>query len=192
MAGVVLLHRYLAIDCVCTHKKSMRIRWLADLASFQIDYNEQTQRYCVGSQQLSRSFCVMGCIMKMSPSTTAGKRVWPSTRYAFFLLLSRGRTSISPIDTTLFDPVQEEAVTDALKRILRNFANLLANCLYDKEYAKVCLRPLSVTWYPFLTNPTRKWSRFKYRHQHSTGPSSRAFRSPYRQYFRYWSVEHWT
>ena len=33
---------------MCTHKKSTRIRWLADLASFQIDYNKQTQRYCVG------------------------------------------------------------------------------------------------------------------------------------------------
>jgi len=38
----------LAIDYVCTHKKSMRIQWLADLETFQIDYNEQTQRYCVG------------------------------------------------------------------------------------------------------------------------------------------------
>jgi len=40
---------------------------------------------------------------------------------------------------------KKEAVTDALKRTLCNFSNLLGNCLYDKEYAKVCLR---------LFNPT--------------------------------------
>ena len=31
---------------------------------------------------------------------------------------------------------RKEAVTDALKRALRNFGNLLGNCLYDKEYTK--------------------------------------------------------
>jgi DNA repair and recombination protein RAD52 len=31
---------------------------------------------------------------------------------------------------------QKEAVTDATKRALRAFGNLLGNCLYDKEYAK--------------------------------------------------------
>ncbi|TEB20606.1 recombination protein Rad52 [Coprinellus micaceus] len=31
---------------------------------------------------------------------------------------------------------KKEAVTDAIKRALRNFGNLLGNCLYDKSYAQ--------------------------------------------------------
>lgn len=29
---------------------------------------------------------------------------------------------------------KKEAVTDAIKRTLRNFGNVLGNCLYDKQY----------------------------------------------------------
>ena len=32
------------------------------------------------------------------------------------------------------DKAKKEAVTDALKRALRNFGNLLGNCLYDKAH----------------------------------------------------------
>lgn len=31
---------------------------------------------------------------------------------------------------------KKEAVTDAVKRTLRNFGNLLGNCLYDKSYTQ--------------------------------------------------------
>jgi DNA repair and recombination protein RAD52 len=31
---------------------------------------------------------------------------------------------------------KKEAVTDATKRALKSFGNVLGNCLYDKEYAK--------------------------------------------------------
>lgn len=31
---------------------------------------------------------------------------------------------------------KKEAVTDAVKRALRNFGNLLGNCLYDKSYTQ--------------------------------------------------------
>ncbi|WWC85234.1 uncharacterized protein L201_000095 [Kwoniella dendrophila CBS 6074] len=34
------------------------------------------------------------------------------------------------------DKAQKEAVTDATKRALRTFGNVLGNCLYDKEYTK--------------------------------------------------------
>ncbi|KXL51237.1 hypothetical protein M433DRAFT_146592 [Acidomyces richmondensis BFW] len=33
-----------------------------------------------------------------------------------------------------FEKAKKEAATDALKRALRNFGNVLGNCLYDKEY----------------------------------------------------------
>ena len=90
----------------------------------------------------------MVCIMKTSDSAcsiTAGKRAWPLTRYAFLPLFSHGTTPINPTDNNFSIQCKKEAVTDALKRTLRNFGNLLGNCLYDKEYAKVCLRSFIVT-----------------------------------------------
>ena len=33
-----------------------------------------------------------------------------------------------------FEKAKKEGTTDALKRSLRNFGNLLGNCIYDKEY----------------------------------------------------------
>lgn len=35
---------------------------------------------------------------------------------------------------TSFAQCKKEAVTDATKRALRTFGNLLGNCLYDKAY----------------------------------------------------------
>ncbi|KAF8586842.1 recombination protein Rad52, partial [Ramaria rubella] len=34
------------------------------------------------------------------------------------------------------DKCKKEAVTDGIKRTLRNFGNLLGNCLYDKQYTQ--------------------------------------------------------
>jgi hypothetical protein len=64
---------------------------------------------------------------------------------------------------------KRETVTHALKRTLRSFGNLLGNRPYDKEYTKVCLRPSNTTWCPYPTNWSRKWSKFKSRHQNSIG-----------------------
>lgn len=33
-----------------------------------------------------------------------------------------------------FEKAKKEGTTDALKRTLRNFGNILGNCLYDKSY----------------------------------------------------------
>ncbi|KAJ1949381.1 DNA repair protein rad52 [Linderina macrospora] len=35
-----------------------------------------------------------------------------------------------------FEKVKKEAVTDALKRAMRQFGNVLGNCVYDKDYLK--------------------------------------------------------
>jgi DNA repair and recombination protein RAD52 len=35
-----------------------------------------------------------------------------------------------------FEKAKKEGTTDALKRALRNFGNVLGNCIYDKEYLK--------------------------------------------------------
>ena len=33
-----------------------------------------------------------------------------------------------------FEKTKKEATTDALNRALRNFGNVLGNCIYDKDY----------------------------------------------------------
>lgn len=38
------------------------------------------------------------------------------------------------------DQCKKEAVTDGIKRALRNFGNLLGNCLYDKSYAQEVIK----------------------------------------------------
>lgn len=35
-----------------------------------------------------------------------------------------------------FEKAKKEGTTDALKRALRNFGNVLGNCIYDKDYLK--------------------------------------------------------
>src|SRR5258708_14427087 len=47
MAGVALLRRQPSTTYVLSNGRCVS-RWLADLLSSQIDFNEQTQRYCVG------------------------------------------------------------------------------------------------------------------------------------------------
>ncbi|KAL7410870.1 recombination protein Rad52, partial [Mrakia frigida] len=47
-----------------------------------------------------------------------------------------GEISNSPSKAAAFDKCKKEAITDAVKRSLRSFGNVLGNCLYDKEYTK--------------------------------------------------------
>ena len=46
-----------------------------------------------------------------------------------------------------FEKAKKEGTTDALKRALRNFGNILGNCIYDKEYlakvTKIKMAPVS-------------------------------------------------
>jgi DNA repair and recombination protein RAD52 len=39
-----------------------------------------------------------------------------------------------------FEKAKKEGTTDALKRALRNFGNVLGNCIYDKNYLDKVLR----------------------------------------------------
>jgi DNA repair and recombination protein RAD52 len=45
-----------------------------------------------------------------------------------------GSIENSKTKAAAFEKVKKEAATDALKRALRNFGNVLGNCLYDKDY----------------------------------------------------------
>jgi DNA repair and recombination protein RAD52 len=48
-----------------------------------------------------------------------------------------------------FEKSKKEGTTDALKRALRNFGNVLGNCVYDKDYlakvTKIKTAPVSVS-----------------------------------------------
>lgn len=39
-----------------------------------------------------------------------------------------------------FEKAKKEATTDALKRALKNFGNVLGNCIYDKDYLQKVTR----------------------------------------------------
>ena len=47
-----------------------------------------------------------------------------------------------------FEKAKKEGTTDALKRALRNFGNVLGNCIYDKEYLQKVTK---------VKAPTAKW-----------------------------------
>ena len=56
------------------------------------------------------------------------------------------------------EKARKEAVTDALKRALKSFGNVLGNCLNDKEYLKVVgamdKTPVSFPKEEILNHPT--------------------------------------
>ncbi|KAF5389611.1 hypothetical protein D9757_004219 [Collybiopsis confluens] len=86
---------------------------LVNLTTDFIDYNEETRRYSVGVTVVMRVTLRDGVFHE-----DVGYGVLENSK-------SKGPA---------LDKCKKEAVTDALKRCLRNFGNLLGNCLYDKQY----------------------------------------------------------
>ncbi|KAH9922507.1 recombination protein Rad52 [Fomitopsis serialis] len=80
-----------------------------------IDQNEQSQRYSVGVTAVVRITLRDG---------------------AFHEDVGYGLLENSKSKGAALDKCKKEAVTDAVKRALRNFGNLLGNCLYDKSYTQ--------------------------------------------------------
>ncbi|GAV99823.1 dna repair and recombination protein rhm52 [Lentinula edodes] len=90
--------------------------WSSNLVSLTtdfIDYNEETRRYSVGVTAILRVTLRDG---------------------VFHEDIGYGILENSKTKGPALDKCKKEAVTDALKRSLRNFGNLLGNCLYDKQY----------------------------------------------------------
>ena len=58
-----------------------------------------------------------------------------------------GQTENCKGKAAAFEKAKKEGTTDALKRTLRNFGNVLGNCIYDKDYlarvSKVKVAPVS-------------------------------------------------
>ncbi|KAF9077439.1 hypothetical protein BDP27DRAFT_1442092 [Rhodocollybia butyracea] len=90
--------------------------WSSNLVSLTtdfIDYNEETKRYSVGVTAIMRVTLRDG---------------------VFHEDVGYGVLENSKTKGPALDKCKKEAVTDGLKRSLRNFGNLLGNCLYDKQY----------------------------------------------------------
>ena len=72
-----------------------------------------------------------------------------------------------------FEKAKKEGTTDGLKRALRNFGNLLGNCVYDKDFVarvtKLKAAPVCLVCHPFSCGLTFLWTKFDpdnlYRHQ---------------------------
>ncbi|KAF9010076.1 Rad52/22 family double-strand break repair protein-domain-containing protein [Cyathus striatus] len=92
--------------------------WSSSIVSMTtdyIDYNEESRRYNVG----------VTAVIKVTLRDGV-----------FHEDLGYGLADNSKSKGTALDKCKKEAVTDGLKRALRNFGNLLGNCLYDKSYTQ--------------------------------------------------------
>ncbi|KAG9104865.1 DNA repair protein rad52 [Ceratobasidium sp. 370] len=84
-----------------------------------IDYNENTQRYNVGVSAVIRVTLRDG---------------------AFHEDVGFGALENAKGKGMALDKCKKEAVTDGIKRTLRNFGNVLGNCLYDKQYVSEIIK----------------------------------------------------
>ncbi|TFY63076.1 hypothetical protein EVJ58_g3459 [Rhodofomes roseus] len=94
--------------------------WSSNIVSLTtdfIDLNEQSQRYSVGVTAVVRVTLRDGVFHE-------------DVGYG---LLENSKSKGAALDKA---SCKKEAVTDAIKRSLRNFGNLLGNCLYDKSYTQ--------------------------------------------------------
>ncbi|KAG8898782.1 DNA repair protein rad52 [Tulasnella sp. 403] len=90
--------------------------WSSSITSLTvdfIDFNEQAQRYSVGVTAIVRVTLRDG---------------------VFHEDVGYGMLENSKQKGVALDKCKKEAVTDGVKRALRNFGNVLGNCLYDKSY----------------------------------------------------------
>ncbi|KAI9067878.1 hypothetical protein FKP32DRAFT_1562891 [Trametes sanguinea] len=106
--------------------------WSSNVVSITtdfVDYSEESRRYNVGVTAIVRVTLRDG---------------------AFHEDVGYGLLENSKSKGAALDKCKKEAVTDAVKRTLRNFGNLLGNCLYDKSYTqevvKIKVPPVCVPW----------------------------------------------
>ncbi|TFK71288.1 Rad52 22 double-strand break repair protein [Pluteus cervinus] len=92
--------------------------WCSNVVSLTtdfIDFSEESRRYTVG----------VTAIVKVTLRDGV-----------FHEDIGYGMLENSRSKGAAIDKCKKEAVTDGLKRALRNFGNLLGNCLYDKSYTQ--------------------------------------------------------
>ncbi|KAJ7599400.1 hypothetical protein C8J56DRAFT_189131 [Mycena floridula] len=88
---------------------------IVNLTTDFIDFNEESRRYTIGVTAIIRVTLRDGI---------------------FHEDIGYGMLENSKSKGAALDKCKKEAVTDGLKRCLRQFGNLLGNCLYDKSYTQ--------------------------------------------------------
>ncbi|KAG1823513.1 Rad52/22 family double-strand break repair protein-domain-containing protein [Suillus subaureus] len=88
---------------------------IVNMTTDYMDYNEESKRCNVG----------VSCIVRVTLSYGV-----------FHEDVGYGAAENAKGKAQAIDKSKKEAVTDALKRALRNFGSLLGNCLYDKSYTQ--------------------------------------------------------
>ncbi|CAE6467745.1 unnamed protein product [Rhizoctonia solani] len=96
-----------------------------------IDQNPETQRYNVGVSAVVRVTLRDGAFHE---DVGFGALDNSKGKGAALDKVSIPISLPAIIQTNLILKCKKEAVTDAIKRTLRNFGNVLGNCLYDKQY----------------------------------------------------------
>jgi DNA repair and recombination protein RAD52 len=104
------------------------------------DYDPNTQRHTVGIAAIVRVTLRDGTYHEdtgygMMENSKSKAAAFDKARHDASSLIFFVPFVLTPVSGSTFQ-CRKEAVTDALKRALRNFGNLLGNCLYDKEYTK--------------------------------------------------------
>ncbi|KAJ1999908.1 hypothetical protein GGI04_004373 [Coemansia thaxteri] len=91
--------------------------WRSSIQSFSIDYVDQLEggRLNVGAS----------CMMRITLRDGTYKED-----------IGFGMIENAKSKGMAFEKVKKEAVTDAIKRAMRQFGNVLGNCVYDKEFVK--------------------------------------------------------
>ncbi|KAF8962538.1 Rad52/22 double-strand break repair protein, partial [Flammula alnicola] len=92
---------------------------IVNLTTDFADYSEETRRYSVGVTAVMRVTLRDG---------------------VFHEDVGYGMLENSKSKGAALDKCKKEAVTDGLKRALRNFGNVLGNCLYDKSYTSEVIK----------------------------------------------------
>ncbi|CAG8506859.1 433_t:CDS:1, partial [Ambispora gerdemannii] len=91
-------------------------KWSSSIGSIDIDFmDENNGRYSIGLSVIVRVTLANG---------------------AYHEDIGYGDSENQKSKSMAFQHAKKEAVTDGLKRALRQFGNVLGNCLYDKNYIK--------------------------------------------------------
>ncbi|KAI9306107.1 Rad52/22 family double-strand break repair protein-domain-containing protein [Cunninghamella echinulata] len=116
--------------------------WSSEIKSYHLDYQEQTEqgRYNVGISTVVRVTIKEG---------------------SFHEDIGFGAVENARSKDAAFALARKQSATDALKRTLRKFGNLLGNCLYDKSY----LNQLST-----MAKPSKRYASddiYRFQNQHT-------------------------
>ena len=125
--------------------------WSSSIQNIQVDFadeNPQTQRVSIGLSVIVRVTLREG---------------------TYHEDIGYGSIENAKGKAMAFEKAKKEGTTDGLKRALRNFGNVLGNCIYDQDYVKQVVK--------IKAQPVRKFDQNNL-HRHSTFIKTEAKEEP--------------